>query len=71
MKLKNFALEVVFDCSFFERDVRGRRVFRYREEKVFVPIRAKNRQNARKKEQSILAKFRGQMIVTTRLYAEI
>lgn len=70
MKLKRFLFEVVFDNSYFERDNYGRKVFRYRQEKKFFPIRAKNSRNARRIADRLQEDFRG-LLVETRLYAEL
>lgn len=71
MKLKRFVLEVVIDESYFDRDKKGRKVFRYRTRKEYFPLRAKNTKRARNKEKEVLRQSKLFGIITARLHKEI
>lgn len=72
MKLKRFVLEVISDKSYFEPNKKGKKVFRYREERKYFLVKAKNKKNAKKIERRILRGVGLKIIlIDCHLYAKI
>lgn len=70
-RLRKFILEIVRDQSFFERDKRGRKIFRYKEESEFFKFKAKNISNAKKTAGKVEKDHKSGITIDSHLYLEL